>query len=77
MQLAAKLEQVGVVFSNNEDSWKPAALAAQSQNLELQIVIADLNKRVLDLTQALDKHHFQSSQNSAQVCNFHKFMSIM
>jgi hypothetical protein len=77
MELAAKLQQVGVFFSQNEDSWKPAALAAQSQNLELQGVIADLNKRVLDLTQALDKHQFQTSQNSAQVCYFAKFMSIM
>jgi hypothetical protein len=67
LHLAKRLEQAGVVLSNNEDSWKPAALAAQSQNLELQVVVADLNKRVLDLTQAIDRQQFQASHNSAQV----------
>jgi hypothetical protein len=73
MEQAKKLEQVGSVLANSEDSWKPAALAAQSKNLELQAVVADLNKRVLDLTQALDKHNFQAAQNSAQVCNYFQF----
>jgi hypothetical protein len=69
LQLAKRLEHAGVVLSTDEDSWKPAALAAQSQNLELQGVVADLNKRVLDLTQALERQQFQASQNSAQVCS--------
>ena len=69
MEHAKKLERVGSVLANCEDSWKPAALVAQAQNLELQAVVADLNKRVLDLSQALDKHTFQSAQNSAQVFN--------
>lgn len=69
MEQAKKLEQVGSVLASSEDCWKPAALAAQSKNVELQAVVADLNKRVLDLTQALDKHNFQSAQNAAQVCN--------
>ena len=77
MQLATKLEQAGSLLSNNEDSWKQAALAAQSQNLELQGVVADLNKQVIDLTQALDKHHFQASQNSAQVCNYSQISVIL
>ena len=74
MLLAKKLQLAGSIVADSEDAWKPAALAAQAQNVELQGIIADLNKRAMDLTQALDKSTFQSAQNSTQVCNCHSFV---
>jgi hypothetical protein len=69
MELAMKLEHVGSALSHNEDAWKNAALAAQSKTLEQQRVIADLNKRVLELSEALEKCALQSTQISSQVCS--------
>ena len=70
LQLAKKLEQSAAVLANSDDSWKSAALTAQSQNLEQQRVIADLNRRVTELTQSFDQHSLQASQNLAKVCLF-------
>ena len=69
MQLAHKLQHAAAVVVDSEDGWKPAALAAQAQNVELQGVVADLNRNVLDLTQALDRSTLQAAQHSTQVCS--------
>jgi hypothetical protein len=70
LQLAKKLEQSAAVLANSDDSWKSAALTAQSQNLEQQRVIAELNRRVTELTQSFDQHSLHASQNLAKVCLF-------
>ncbi len=77
LQLAKRLEQSAAALANSDDSWRSAALHAQSQNSELQRQIAVLNKRVTELTQSFDQHSLQSSQNLAKVSYFYFFYQVL